>query len=104
VNNAVARAAGLLAVAVVPVAVGITGDAYTDPAALDAGFRTAMLLCAGLLVAGALVAAVLVRRPLGVEQPGQANRIPLEECLHCGVTGPQLYPEEPSTTAGETPR
>ncbi|MGR6963342.1 MFS transporter [Geodermatophilus sp. URMC 61] len=104
VNNAVARAAGLLAVAVVPVAAGITGDAYTDPTALDAGFRTAMLLCAGLLVAGALVAAVLVRRPLGVEQPGPATRIPLEECLHCGVTGPQLYPQQPTPTAGEASR
>ncbi|SDM77656.1 drug resistance transporter, EmrB/QacA subfamily [Geodermatophilus siccatus] len=103
VNNAVARAAGLLAVAVVPVAAGITGDAYTDPTALGAGFRTAMLICAGLLVAGSLTAAVLVRRPLGAGRPEPA-RIPLEECVHCGVTGPQLYPQEPATTAGEAPR
>jgi EmrB/QacA subfamily drug resistance transporter len=104
VNNAVARAAGLLAVAVVPVVAGITGDAYTDPTALDAGFRTAMLICAGLLVAGALVAAVLVRRPLGVDRPGPVTRIPLEECSHCGVTGPQLYPQQPTTAAGEASR
>jgi MFS family permease len=104
VNNAVARAAGLLAVAVVPVAAGITGDAYTDPVALDAGFRTAMLLCAGLLLAGALVAALLVRRPLGAEEPGPATRIRLEECLHCGVTGPQLYPQQSATGAGKAPR
>jgi EmrB/QacA subfamily drug resistance transporter len=104
VNNAIARAAGLLAVAVVPVVAGITGDAYTDPTALDAGFRTAMLICAGLLVAGALVAAVLVRRPLGVDRPEPTTRIPLEECLHCGVTGPQLYPQQSTRTAGEASR
>ena len=37
VNNAVARAAGLLAVAIIPGSRASTGDAYTDPAALNAG-------------------------------------------------------------------
>ncbi len=64
VNNAVARAAGLLAVAVVPVAAGISGDDYTDPLAFGSGFRTTLLISSGLLVAGALVAFTLVRRPL----------------------------------------
>ncbi|SET09086.1 MFS transporter [Geodermatophilus poikilotrophus] len=90
VNNAVARAAGLLAVAVVPAAVGLGGVGVGDPAAFGAGFRTAMLACAGLLLAGALVAAALVRRPLGTREP--QRRLPIEECLHCGVTGPQVHP------------
>ena len=64
VNNAVARAAGLLAVAVVPVAAGLGGDDYTDPEAFAGGFRVAMLIVAGLLCAGALVAALFIRRPL----------------------------------------
>ncbi|WP_299036458.1 MFS transporter [uncultured Pseudokineococcus sp.] len=58
VNNAVARSAGLLAVAALPALVGLTGDAYADPALLTPAFRAAMLLCAGLLALGALAAAV----------------------------------------------
>lgn len=61
VNNAVARTASLLAVAVLPVAAGITGADYTDAAAFADGFRTAMLLSAGLLAAGGVVAAVTIR-------------------------------------------
>ena len=70
-----------------------------DPAAFGTGFRTAMVVCAGLLVAGALVAALLVRRPLTAAGPQQ--RLPIEECAHCGVTGPQVHPREPAASAGE---
>jgi hypothetical protein len=61
VNNAVARAAQLLAVAALPVAVGLSGDDYADPASFSAGFRTAMVVCAVLLVAGGAVAWATVR-------------------------------------------
>ena len=53
VNNAVARAAGLLAVAIIPGIAGIEGDSYNDPVALNAGFRTSVLISAGLVVAAA---------------------------------------------------
>jgi hypothetical protein len=83
INNAVARAAGLLAVAALPVLVGITGDAYGDPALLQPGFRDAMLVCAGLLVGGSVLAALGVpsRRP-----PEPPRRV------HCAVTDPPLQP------------
>lgn len=51
VNNAVARAAGLLAVAVIPALARISRAVFTDPAAFAAGFRTGMMISAGLLVA-----------------------------------------------------
>jgi EmrB/QacA subfamily drug resistance transporter len=122
VNNAVARAAGLLAVAVIPVVAGISGDDYTDPVALSGSFRTAMLICVGLLVLGAVLAVSFVRRPLGgggrpgggvpatsagggPGAPGStgAGRLRLEECMHCGVTGPQVYPREPAGTSPPDP-
>jgi hypothetical protein len=55
VNNAVARAAQLLAVAALPVAVGLSGDDYTDPAAFTVGYRRALLVCAVLFVLGGAV-------------------------------------------------
>jgi EmrB/QacA subfamily drug resistance transporter len=96
VNNAVARAAGLLAVAVVPVVAGLGGEDYTDPSAFGAGFRTAMLLCAVLLAAGGLVGLLTVRRPPATtpEHPPADDRVPVERCAHCGVSGPQLHPRE----------
>jgi EmrB/QacA subfamily drug resistance transporter len=56
VNNAVARAAQLLAVAALPVAVGLSGDDYAEPAAFTEGYRAAMLTCAVLFALGGAVA------------------------------------------------
>lgn len=56
VNNAVARAAGLLAVAILPLAAGLGTGSLTDPAALAPMYRRAMLICAGLLVVGSIIA------------------------------------------------
>lgn len=55
VNNAVARAGSLLAVAALPAVGGLSGSAYRDPDALTSGYRTAMAICAGLLAAGGAV-------------------------------------------------
>jgi EmrB/QacA subfamily drug resistance transporter len=61
VNNAVARAASLLAVAVLPLAAGLRGDDYQRPEVFADGFRIAVLVCAGLVAAGALLAALTIR-------------------------------------------
>jgi EmrB/QacA subfamily drug resistance transporter len=92
VNNAVARSAGLLAVAVIPAVAGLAGTDYTNPMSFEAGFRTAMLISAGLLALGALLAAVLLHEPRAAAVAVPTERIPVERCSHCGITGPQLYP------------
>jgi EmrB/QacA subfamily drug resistance transporter len=61
VSNAVARIGSLLAVAVLPVAVGLSGEEYADAGAFDAGYRSALLACAVLLVAGGLVSWFTIR-------------------------------------------
>lgn len=64
VNNALARAGSLLAVAALPVMVGLSGDEYADPAALGGAYDSAMWWCAGLLVAGGAISWLLIRNPL----------------------------------------
>lgn len=88
VNNTIARTAQLVAVAVVPLAAGITGAAYRDPAAFAAGFRTAMLITAALAAAGGLIALVTIRNPLA-SGPAEAAE-PRRQRYHCGVDGPPL--------------
>ncbi|MGY1754731.1 MFS transporter [Blastococcus sp. SYSU D01042] len=64
VNNAVARAAQLLTVAALPVAVGLSGTDYAQPAALTDGFRAAMVVCAALFAVGGAVAWATIRNDL----------------------------------------
>jgi MFS family permease len=58
VNNAISRVAGLLAVAVLPVAAGIRAGPG-EP--LGPGFSLAMLICAVLCVIGGVTAALTIR-------------------------------------------
>jgi EmrB/QacA subfamily drug resistance transporter len=88
VNNAVARAAGLLAVAVIPAAAGIAGADYTNPVAFSAGYHRAVVIAACLLLGGALLSGLLLR-PLRPRPPGEVN---VAECAHCGVSSPQQSP------------
>ena len=109
VNNAVARTGGLLAVAVLPVVAGLSGDDYRRPAAFAAGFRTAMLVVVVLLVLGSVTAALLVRDDLrspgtagdgargadgvpGDGVPGGGAAPVAVARRHCVVDGPPLEP------------
>jgi EmrB/QacA subfamily drug resistance transporter len=81
VNNAVARTAGLLAVAVLPVAAGISGADALEPARFAGGFRTAMAIAAVLCAGGGLLSWLTIRNP-GPEAaeppagPGPAESLP----------------------------
>ncbi|PZG22180.1 MFS transporter [Micromonospora craterilacus] len=70
-NNAASRVGGLLAVAALPLLVGLSGTGYEQHAELAAAYRGALLWCAGLLVVGAAIAAVLVHRPTRKPPPAQ---------------------------------
>ncbi|MEO7262067.1 MAG: DHA2 family efflux MFS transporter permease subunit [Jatrophihabitantaceae bacterium] len=71
VNNAVARTAGLLAVAVLPALAGLTPAAFADPVALSNGYQHAVLIAAALCVAGGVLAAVTISDDVlaGAEDP-----------------------------------
>jgi len=93
VNNDVARAAGLIAVAVLPAAAGLTGAAYLHKGQFSAGFHTASLMSALLCVAGGAVAAVAIRNPRPAKQLATAAARPL---VHCGLDGPPACPPGPA--------
>ncbi|HYR61472.1 MAG TPA: MFS transporter, partial [Actinomycetota bacterium] len=59
VNNAVARLAGLLSVAVLPALVGLQ---TSQAAVLTTGYQKATLIAAGLAASGGLIAFVTIRR------------------------------------------
>ena len=64
VNNVVARAAGLLAVAVLPVAIGLTGDEALRAATLAPAFQAAVLGSGAMCALGGLLAAITITNPM----------------------------------------
>jgi len=99
VNNVVARAAGLLAVATLPLLAGITGSAALEPHRLAVGFRTAMIIAGLTCAAGGILAAATIRNPPGTSRPGWA----LLRGFHCALDGPPLRPADASSVAGPAP-
>ncbi len=97
VNNAVARAAGLLAVAVLPLAAGLGTGSLTDPAALEPTYHTAMSICAGLLLGGAATAFTAIPARSGSQArpmratPARPAGSPVR--FHCAIAGPPLHPK-----------
>jgi EmrB/QacA subfamily drug resistance transporter len=98
VNTTVSRAAQLAAVAVLPVAVGLTGDDFLRPETFSDGFRTAMLITSVLAATGGLVAWATVRNPELVQER-EAVAVPAS-VYFCGAEG-TLIDTCPGSSAGE---
>jgi len=90
INNAVARVAGLLAVAVLPLIAGLTGDKFYDPVAMTDGFRVAMLACAGLAAAGGILAWLTISSDVLEAEPDVTAEALTD--FSCGVAGTPLRP------------
>jgi MFS family permease len=94
VNNTVARAAGLLAVAILPVAAGISGAGALDPDRFDDGFRMAVLIAAALCAVGGAISWFAISRP--TPEPAAEDEHHLDN-LHCPVTAPPLRLRVPTS-------
>ncbi len=94
INNAISRVGGLLAVAVLPLIAGLTGDKFYDPAAMTSGFHTAMTATAVLAASGGVIAWFTIdARVLHTEAaPGGDTPVRLAEDYECAVSGTPLRP------------
>jgi EmrB/QacA subfamily drug resistance transporter len=98
VNNTVARAAGLLAVATLPVVAGIAGADALDPGVFARGFRMASWISAALVAAGGVLAFLTIRTP----DAADAARCP-DPTMHCPVGAPRMaYARSSGMTASST--
>ena len=96
VNNDVARAASLIAVAILPALAGISGDSYLHPAALAHGFREAAYMAAIFCAAGGVLAALTIRNP----SRAKCEKTTPQE-FACSLEAPPLRTLEPATVPAE---
>jgi EmrB/QacA subfamily drug resistance transporter len=98
VNNTVARAAGLLAVATLPVVAGIAGADALDPGVFARGFRMASWISAALVAAGGVLAFLTIRTP----DAADAARCP-DPTMDCAVGAPRMaYARSSGMTTSST--
>jgi hypothetical protein len=90
VNNYVARVGSLLAVAVLPALVGISGSSYLHPRLLSVGFRKAMIISASMCAIGGMIAAIGIRNPSRATAGSEQRR---PEHVHCALDAPPLGAE-----------
>jgi EmrB/QacA subfamily drug resistance transporter len=91
VNNTVARAGPLLAVALLPPLAGITGVAYLHPVQFENGFQHASVYAAIVCAVAGLIAAATIRNP----PRSRARRAPETPTARAAVAIPPIGAEVP---------
>jgi EmrB/QacA subfamily drug resistance transporter len=94
INNAVSRVGSLLAVAVLPLIAGLSGNLFYDPSAMTDGFHLAMVTCAGLAVAGGILAWLTISADVlhAEAQPEGDTPARLASDHSCAISGAPLRP------------
>ena len=94
VNNALSRLGQMIAVAALPLAAGLSGSAFEDPAKMAAGFPVAMTVAAGASFAAALLAWTTISSDALSRSGTDTQRVPKELPpslrRHCPVAGTPL--------------
>ena len=98
VNNVIARAAGLIAVAVLPLLAGISGTAALQPHRFATGFRIAVTIAGLTCAAGGIVALAVIRNPTGSSPVALLHL----RRWHCALDGAPLQ-VAPTPPPGDAP-
>ena len=98
VNNAVARVAGLLAVAGLPVLVGLSGHGFYEPEKMATGFRVAMAICAALAAGGGMLAWFTIAGKVSIAPSPTDRELALGDRFSCPVGEPHACSGPVSTS------
>src|SRR5271156_2697229 len=94
VNNALSRLGQMIAVAALPLAAGLSGAAFEDPARMAAGFPVAMRVAAGAAFAAALLAWTTISSDVLSRSGSDTQQVPKDLApslkRHCPVAGTPL--------------